>query len=115
MNCYHYIRLFITAIETCSCKTRKDAKPAMVDKNINTDVELTIELYPDDNLPDTNSKLDVMIIEQKKAADLNEKVSIQFQKFSSLSFMRLLIKLERESSDKYSHSSYLTNISIIRF
>lgn len=47
----------------------------MVDKNINTDVELTIELYREDDPPDTNNKHDVMIIEQKKAAELSEKVS----------------------------------------
>lgn len=66
----------------------------MVDKNINTDVELTIELMyrDDDDLPDTNNKHDVMIIEQKKVAELNEKVSM---KFLCLNFMRLLIKLER--------------------
>jgi hypothetical protein len=46
----------------------------MIDKNVNTDVELTIELDYDGELPDTNNKHDVMIIEQKKVADLNEKV-----------------------------------------
>lgn len=46
----------------------------MIDKNVNTDVELTIELDYDGELPDSNNKHDVMIIEQKKVADLNEKV-----------------------------------------
>jgi hypothetical protein len=46
----------------------------MIDKNVNTDVELTIELEYDGDLPDNNNKHDVMIIEQKKVADLNEKV-----------------------------------------
>lgn len=46
----------------------------MIDKNINTDVELTIELYQEDDPADANNKHDVMIIEQKKAAELSEKV-----------------------------------------
>jgi hypothetical protein len=70
-------RIFeIAAIETCSCKTKPAiTKPAMIDKNVNTDVELTIELDYDGDLPDANNKHDVMIIEQKKVADLNEKVN----------------------------------------
>jgi hypothetical protein len=82
---FHYI-----AIETCSCKSKPTiTKPTMIDKNVNTDVELTIELDYDGELPDTNNKHDVMIIEQKKVADLNEKVK-KYQTFLHINLMLII-------------------------
>lgn len=74
--------MFILAAELCSCKTEKSSekKPLMVDKNLETDRDLTLEFELDDESPnkmfDTTKHENVLIdlIEQKRAADLSDKV-----------------------------------------
>lgn len=65
-----------SASEVCSC----EKKPQMVDKNLETDRELMLDFVGVENIDDSNFEISkhenvlIDLIEQKKAADLSEKV-----------------------------------------
>lgn len=76
------IKHFILGAQVCTCKTaeKSEKKPLMVDKNLETDRELTtdfeLEMEPPNNNFEISKHENVLIdlIEQKRAADRTDKV-----------------------------------------